>query len=79
MGYPTGTSSSPNASNAPGTQTSYVEGDMTNVEIRAALSVFTQLMTNQDQVVTNHVVAKANLEVYLNPMQVLSLLVFWIS
>ena len=36
---------------------------MTNAEIRVALRVLTQVTTTQSQVVTNHVVAKANLGV----------------
>ena len=44
-----------------GPQAPYVEGDMDNSEIRAALRVFTQLMMTQDQVVTHHVAAQHNL------------------
>ena len=34
------------------TQTPFVEGDMTNAELRAALLNLTQLMTTQDQAMT---------------------------
>ena len=46
-----------------GPQAPYVEGDMNNADIRAALRVLTQLMTTQDQVITNHLVAQANVGV----------------
>ena len=35
----------------------FVEEDMTNAELRASLMNFTQLMTAQAQVITNHLVA----------------------
>ena len=44
-----------------GPQAPYVDEDMTNAMIRSFFRVFTQLMTTQAQVVTNHVVAQANL------------------
>ncbi|TMX00843.1 hypothetical protein EJD97_025840 [Solanum chilense] len=44
-----------------GPQATYVEGDMTNVEIRADLRILTHLMMTQAHVVTNHVGAHANL------------------
>ena len=40
---------------------------MTNAEIRADFRVFTQLMTTQDQVVTNHLVTQSNLVVGPQP------------
>ena len=42
------------------TETPFVEGDMTNVELRAALMNLTQLMTAQSHVVNNHLVGQAN-------------------
>ena len=41
-------------------QDPFVEGDMTNAELRDALMNLTQLMTAQAQVVNNHFVAQAN-------------------
>lgn len=45
------------------TQAPFVEGDMCHNLIRDALRVFTQLMTNQAQVVTNNVASHSNLGV----------------
>ena len=42
------------------TQSPFVEGDMTNVELRSVLMNLTQLMTTQVDVVNNHFVAQAN-------------------
>ena len=44
-------------------QAHYVEGDMANVDKRVSLTVLTQIMTTQVQVMTNHVVLQENLEV----------------
>ena len=48
-------------------QAPYIERDITNVEIRLALKVFTQLMTTQSQVITNNVATQANLRVGPQP------------
>lgn len=60
-------------------QAPYVEGDITNVEIRDALRVLTQLMTTQAQVVTSHVVAQAKLGVGHIPQPNTSTLAFRIQ
>ena len=41
-------------------QDPFVEGDMTNAELRDALMNLTQLMTAQSHVVNNHLVGQAN-------------------
>ena len=43
-----------------GPQDPFVEGDMTNVELRDALMDLTRLIITQDQVVTNNLIAQAN-------------------
>ena len=48
-------------------QDPYIKGDMTNVEIRDAFRVMRKLMTTQDHVVSNDVVAQANLGVGPQP------------
>ena len=48
-------------------QAHFVEGHMTNAELRPALMNFTQLMTAQDHVINNHFVAQANQEVGPQP------------
>ena len=46
-----------------GPQDPYIEGNITNADKRIALRDMTQVMMTQNHVVTNHVVAKANIEV----------------
>ena len=41
-------------------QAPFVEGEMTNADLRAAPMNLTQIMTDQAQVVTNHLVDKLN-------------------
>ena len=48
-------------------QAPFVEGDMTNAELRAALMNLTQLMTAQAHDVNNHLVAQAYQGVGLQP------------
>ena len=45
----------------------YVEGDMTNSEIRAALRVLSQLMRTQGKIVLRHVDSKYNIGVGPQP------------
>ena len=55
-------------------QAPYVQGDMSNAEIRVDLRALTQFITTQDKVITNDVVAQDNQGFDLNAMLVLPLL-----